>query len=109
MIEVLAESGVQLWVAALGAAASAAVGAALGLAARQRKRVKAIGDGVRSLLRCELVRAHREHCIRGEPMALEDREFVHRTYEAYHSLGGNGTGTRLYEELMEVDLGRGRE
>lgn len=73
------------------------------------RSVGALMDGMRSMLRCELVRAHREHCIRGEPMALEDREFVHRTYEAYHSLGGNGTGTRLYEELMEVDLGRGRE
>lgn len=68
------------------------------------RRIEAIADGVRSLLRCELVRSHAAHCIRGEPMSLSDREYVARTYEAYHELGGNGTGTALYEAMMRVEI-----
>mgnify|MGYP003103046760 CR=1 FL=1 len=72
----------------------------------ERERMESLCCGVRSLLRCELVRQHREHCVRGEPLTLEDREYVDRTYEAYHALGGNGVGTRLHEELMEMGVGR---
>ncbi len=70
---------------------------------QERETMEALRRGVRSLLRCELVRSHRDHCIRGDPMSIEDREYVARTYEAYHELGGNGVGTLLYEELMEME------
>lgn len=69
----------------------------------ERATREALCAGVRSLLRCELVRSHRDHCIRGDPLTIEDREYVERTYEAYHGLGGNGVGTLLYEELMEME------
>lgn len=64
----------------------------------------ALKDASRSLLRCEIVRQHREHVIRGEPMRLEDREYIAKTYQSYHALGGNGMCTKLYEEIMELDL-----
>lgn len=115
MTGALAGVGADALSTALTALVSAAVGALVAAAGRaraarrdERGLDRAIGDGVRSLLRCELVRQHREHCIRGEPMTLEDREYVERTYESYHALGGNGTGTRIYEELMDLDLGRQR-
>ncbi len=70
----------------------------------EAEQMDALRSGMRSLLRCELVRAHRDHVLRREPMTLDDREYVERTYDSYHRLGGNGMGTRLYEELMDVRL-----
>jgi hypothetical protein len=97
-------------------AALGAVAGWLGRALRQarskageRERAEAaelaaIRDGMRSLLRCEIVRQHREHAVRGEPMTLADREYIDKTYRSYHELGGNGTGTRLYDELMALPI-----
>lgn len=77
-----------------------------GLLVSFARREKALCSGIRSLLRNELVKAHREFVILGKPMTLVDREVVERNYSSYHGLGGNGTGTTLYEELMDVPITR---
>lgn len=61
-------------------------------------------DGIRSILRNELVRLHRE-LVEGQGWCtLEDKEYAERTYQAYHELGGNGTGTVLYEDIMALPI-----
>lgn len=67
-----------------------------------RKEADALRAGVRSLLRSEIVSAHRDYVERQGYMSLEQREYVQRTYEAYAGLGGNDVGHRLYSELMEL-------
>lgn len=68
----------------------------------ERRRIEALSDGVTSLLRSELVRAHRDYCEQQGYLTLEQREFIQRTYSAYKSLGGNDVGHILYGELMEL-------
>lgn len=63
-------------------------------------RMVALCDGVRSLLRCELVRSHREFVQEGRAMNLSDLEYSQRVYESYHALGGNGTGTQLWDGIQ---------
>ena len=92
--------------ALLGALAGWAGGVA---AAARRERVAAearadaLADGVRSLLRCELVRAHDLYVVAGEPLGVESLEYVQRTYDSYHRLGGNDVGTHLYRQIIESD------
>ena len=69
-----------------------------------RSEGKAMRDGVCSLLRSELVSAHRNYCEKQGCMSLEDKEYVQRTYDAYAGLGGNDVGHRLYCELMALPI-----
>ena len=69
-----------------------------------RSEGKAMRDGVCSLLRSELVSAHRDYCEKQGYMSLEDKEYVQRTYDAYARLGGNDVGHRLYSELMALTI-----
>lgn len=102
-------SSVVTWAltAVLGAVAGWAV-SAVRAASRRRdeeerqraQQMEALCGGMRSLLRVELVRAHRKYVNDGLPVELDDREYVERTYQSYHALGGNGLGTRMYEEIM---------
>ena len=69
-----------------------------------RSEGKAMRDGVCSLLRSELVSAHRDYCEKQGHMSLEDKEYVQRTYDAYAGLGGNDVGHRLYCELMALPI-----
>ena len=63
-------------------------------------RMIALCNGMRSLLRCELVRSHREFVQERHAMTLSDLEYSQRVYESYHALGGNGTGTQLWDGIQ---------
>ena len=65
---------------------------------------RALRDGMTSLLRAELVRAYESVVVQGRPADMDMVEFVRRTYDSYHALGGNDIGTRLYEEVMEASV-----
>lgn len=60
---------------------------------------KAQERGMRELLWGELKRMHSEAVEQGG-LSIEDRRHLENTYAAYHGLGGNGTGTRLYNDAM---------
>lgn len=72
----------------------------------QNEKMDALCEGVRSLLRTELVHIHSKHVENDVPMKLTDREYLERTYDAYHRLGGNGTGTELYNAVIAKFHGR---
>lgn len=65
----------------------------------------AISNGVRQLLKAELVRCYEIWTEKGW-IDTEGREHVDSIYRAYHSLAGNGTGTKLHEELMALPIRR---
>ncbi len=65
------------------------------------KREKALGEGVRSLLRSQLIEYHDKYMERGY-CPIYVKESVRRSYEAYHDLGGNGVITKLYEDVMAL-------
>ncbi|WP_279132730.1 hypothetical protein [Barnesiella intestinihominis] len=39
----------------------------------------------------------------------EDLNNVERIYDNYHKLGGNGTGTALYERILRLPLDDGKD
>lgn len=61
----------------------------------------AVTGGLRSILRAELVSEHRKTQEQGY-CDLETKEYIERTYHAYHKLGGNGIGTHLYDEIVSL-------
>lgn len=84
-----------------------AVGLLAWIARKMRALVRtndAQQDGIRTLLRNELVRLHRDLVEVQGWCTLEDKEYAERTYIAYHELGGNGTGTVLYEDIMALPI-----
>lgn len=66
------------------------------------KKVMATGRGIRALLRGDIIRLYNKYhddlgyCPIYVRTALEDE------YIQYHTLGGNGVITKLYNELMEL-------
>lgn len=68
------------------------------------KRLRAIEAGLRQLLRSRLVEIHREYVVEGKPIRLDIKDDADRTYAAYHELGGNGTGSAIYDDIMHLDI-----
>lgn len=70
------------------------------------KASRAMEKGMRSILRRELKIMHRRHVIKGEPISIDDKDEATEIYTAYHDLGGNGTGTHMYSDIMELPITR---
>lgn len=64
---------------------------------------KALQQGMRELLWVELQAIYR-HANENNGLSVPERRHLERVYDAYHALGGNGTGTRLYDEAMEFPV-----
>lgn len=65
----------------------------------------ALMAGMRELMRDQLYKMHERYVVRGEPMPYDEKERADSVYRVYHSLGGNGTGTHVHEELMAAYVG----
>lgn len=68
---------------------------------KDKKKEKAIEQGVQALLRNELIRRYREYEIKGE-ISILDKENLEHMYKEYINLGGNGTVKKMYEDLIEL-------
>lgn len=90
---------VMLWV--LTGALGALAGWAHGALRRTRGEDEAMKQGMRSLLRGEIVRMHHEGAREGRA-TTSDKDVMQRTYDSYHALGGNGVATRYFDEFMEL-------
>lgn len=75
------------------------VGRVTTYARHDRQEEAALRDGVRALLRSELMRVH-HGAMRDGFATTTDKEIMQRTYDAYHGLGGNGIATALYDEMV---------
>lgn len=80
---------------------TAVVSSAIAYARTSTGQIKSIKNGMLSLLRAEIIRQHdkwidREYC----PIYAKDA--IEKAYIAYHNLGGNGTMTKLYKEIMAL-------
>lgn len=64
---------------------------------------QALRDGMRCLLWRELKNIHADAAAAGG-MDIEERRHLEGVYNAYHGIGGNGTGTRLFEESMSLPV-----
>ena len=88
---------------------AAAVVALLGVMLSNRRVEKEKADeeselvksALRALLRSELMRTHHQ-AVRDGYASTVDKEVMERTYQSYHSLGGNGIATNLHDEMMAL-------
>jgi hypothetical protein len=65
------------------------------------KREDALRNGVQSLLRNQLIEDHDKYIKKGF-CPINRKDAIRSGYEAYHELGGNGTITKLYNDIMEL-------
>lgn len=58
----------------------------------------------RLLLRYRLKDLHEHYVLGGRTCPVEVKQGIQEVYELYHALGGNGQGTHMYKELMELHV-----
>lgn len=69
-----------------------------------RKRDAALYEGIKAVLRRELVDDYERYIANAEPLSIERRQEIDDCYKAYAALGGNGTGAQMYEQLKAVPI-----
>ena len=88
------------WLEALFGAVLAAGGA---LRKRTITRQKAIENGVQDLLRLEILDNYERSKQEGK-ISVARKDAIDSAYKSYHALGGNGTITRVHEEIMQMQI-----
>ena len=66
-----------------------------------RKKNKALENGMLSLLRAEIIRQHDKYTAR-KYCPIYAKDALEKAYAAYHSLGGNGTITKIYNDTIAL-------
>lgn len=72
---------------------------------QQKKERNANSKGTMLLLRVQLIEYHDRYTTLGYIPTYAYQNFC-EMYEAYHSLGGNGMITKMYNEICELHLNR---
>lgn len=75
---------------------------------RQKKDRDANSKGTMLLLRVQLIEYHDKYMALGFIPSYAYDNFC-EMYNAYHSLGGNGMITKMYMEIQELHLGKGKK
>ena len=75
--------------------------AVIGLFGALWHKYKALGNGLQSLLRAEIIRSYEKYIEKGY-CPIYAKESLTRAYDAYHALGGNDVATGLYNEIMAL-------
>lgn len=65
------------------------------------KRYKALNQGMQALLRSQLYSIYNEAIDKGY-CPIHKKEQASDIYEAYHALHANGTGTQVFNDIMEI-------
>lgn len=73
--------------------------------ARRDSEHAALMAGMREIMRRELYDMHTRYVVEGRAMPYDEKERADSVYHVYHSLGGNGTGTHIHDELMAAYVG----
>lgn len=63
----------------------------------------ALKDGIIALLHDRLFQSGMYFLSKGE-INVSELDNIRDMYEAYHRLGGNGTGTEIFERVQELEL-----
>ena len=74
---------------------------------RQKKGRDENSRGTMLLLRVQLIEYHDRYMSLGSIPSYAYENFC-EMYEAYHELGGNGMVTKMYEEIQELHIGKGK-
>lgn len=69
----------------------------------ERKRNEAIENGVKDILRIQILDTY-DRCKPAGVISVARKDAIDSAYRSYHALGGNGTITRVHEEIMAMDI-----
>ncbi len=94
---------IKYWMQVLFGIASGGLGVAYKALSKRLHDQKALKEGTQSLLRSEIIRCYDMYIDRGH-ISIHGLESVLAMYDAYHKLGGNGTVTKLVDELRELPV-----
>lgn len=70
---------------------------------KEKQTMDALNAGMRALLWRELNDIHKE-AVAQNGLSPDERHNLENVYNAYHTIGGNGTGTRIYDEAMKLPV-----
>lgn len=73
-----------------------------GLITYLTKQVLAMRKGLRAMLRADIIRLYNKYHDDLEYCPLYVKQALEEEYKEYHKIGGNGVGTKMYEELMAL-------
>lgn len=65
------------------------------------KQQEAIREGIKALLWDRLYSIYHE-CANANQISVDGLKNAEQIYKQYHALGGNGTGTELFERLCKL-------
>jgi hypothetical protein len=92
----------QDWIKAVASAlAAAAVACLTGTIKHLWNRQKSVQDGMLALMHDRIFTIYGE-CSRKGYASVEDIRNLEYLYRPYHALGGNGTGTELFERVKKM-------
>lgn len=84
------------------------VGAALGIAykrlSKRMEQQEHLKAGMVTVLHHILYDACKHHLRKGYLEDMDELKEIEYIYEAYHSLGGNGTGTEIYNRVKKLEI-----
>lgn len=72
---------------------------------KKHEEYDALKDGIIALLHDRLFQSGMFFLGKGE-ITVSELDNITDMYEAYHRLGGNGTGTEIFERVKELDIKR---
>ncbi len=93
----------QTYLIALPIILTSILGYVVWLLKEQKKDRDANSKGTMLLLRVQLIEYHDKYVALGEIPSYAYDNFV-EMYNAYHTLGGNGMVTKMYEEMQDLHL-----
>ena len=96
-MEELARAAVQ-W------AVPVALAALAGAIMRLYRLMDSMQEGTRTMLRSRLVDLHERYVVSGRGCPYWVKQEASQVYGAYHGMGGNGTGTHYYEEIISAPI-----
>lgn len=70
----------------------------------EKKKNQAIEDGLRDLLRIQILDNYERCVAAGNTITVSRKDAIDSAYQSYHALGGNGTITRVHQEIMEMRI-----
>ena len=94
---------IEYWLEAVFGLLSALLGWLYGGLKKKVDKQKLIEAGMLAILHDRLYQLGREYIERGW-ITLEELKNMEYLYESYHALGGNGTGTEIWERVKNLPV-----
>jgi len=93
----------QYWLEVVFGLAITILSFVVGTVKKKLEEQEAIKNGLIAILHDRLFQSGM-YFINKREIGLSELKNIEKLYEAYHELGGNGTGTEIYERVMDLKI-----